>query len=104
LIPESRTPFDGQSLIRVDERLANGQRIWGAVLQMDAHKGSWHGWVAGQEERLSRLQETREAIADGIRAQIRPVVAHSHHNSGRLVAWELEKELSKLLQDLEQIF
>jgi len=71
---------------------------------MDAHKGSWHGWVAGQEERLSRLQETREAIADGIRAQIRPVVAHSHHNSGRLVAWELEKELSKLLQDLEQIF
>lgn len=86
LIAEGGTPLDGQRLVRVDERLANGQRIGCAILQVDTHEGSRHRGIAGQEERLSGLQEAREAVADRICAQVRSVVAHSNHNCGGLIA------------------
>lgn len=86
LIAECGTTFDGQRLIRVDKRLADGQRVRCIVLQMYAYKGTRHGWITGQKEWLARLEEAREAIADRIRAKIGTIVAHTHHDCGRFVA------------------
>lgn len=86
LVPERGTTLDGQSLVGVHEGLANGQRIWGAVFEVNADKGAGHGRIAGQKQRLTGLQETREAIADGICAQIGTIVAHADHYGGRFVA------------------
>lgn len=86
LITECGTTFDGQCLIRIDKGLTDGQRVRCIILQMYTDKGTRHGWIAGQKEWLPCLEKTREAVADGIRAKIGTIVAHTHHNRGGFVA------------------
>lgn len=80
LVPELRAPLDGQGLVRVDEGLAQGQLHRegrrGGRLQVDRDEGPGHRRVAGQEQRLALLQRSGEPVADGVGAQVGPVVAH----------------------------
>lgn len=87
LVPEYWAPFDGQRLVGVDERLANGQRTGRVRLEVDRHEGAGHRRVAGQEKGLTLFEETGEAVADGICAKVGSVVADSHdYRCGRVVA------------------
>lgn len=52
---------------------------------MDADEGARHGRVAGEEERLAFLEETREAVTDGVGTEIGSVVAHAHDDHRWLV-------------------
>lgn len=59
---------------------------------MNGHERSGHGWVAGQEQRLSLLQGTGEPVADGVGAQVRSVVSHSYdYRAGYVVTWNSNK-------------
>ena len=42
---------------------------------------TWHGRVAGEEERSALLDDACEPVADGVDPQVRSVVAHTNHNS-----------------------
>lgn len=85
LIPEDGAPLNGQGLVCVDERLADGERARYRILEMHGHKGARHGWVARQEEGLPLLEHAGESVADRIGAQVRSVVSDSHHHCRRFV-------------------
>jgi hypothetical protein len=71
----------GTYLVGVNEGLAqrqlDGERRLGGRLQVHRDEGSGHRGVAGQEERLALLEGPGEPIADGVRAEVRSVVAHA---------------------------
>jgi len=52
---------------------------------MNADKCTGHRGVAGQEEGFALLEEAVEAVADGVGAQIGPVVSHSDDDAGGLI-------------------
>lgn len=85
LIPELRTPLDGQGLVRVGESLADGQLGRIGHLEVDADEGSGHGRVARQEQRLALLEEPGEPVADGVDAQVGSVVSNSDYHRRRSV-------------------
>ena len=43
---------------------------------------TWHGRVAGEEERSALLDDACEPVADGVDPQVGPVVTHPHHDRG----------------------
>jgi hypothetical protein len=72
-------------LVCVDESLANGELGWRRRLEMNADKCTGHRGVAGQEEGFALLEEAVEAVADGVGAQIGPVVSYSDDDAGGLI-------------------
>lgn len=85
LVTEHGASFDGQRLVRVDERLANRQLAGSRSLQVHRDKSPRHGGIAGQEEGLSLLDETGEPVADGVDAQVRSIISDTNDDCGGFV-------------------
>lgn len=85
LVTEHGATFNRQCLVGVHESLADGQLAGSGTLQVHRDKSAWHGRIAGQEEGLSLLDETREPVADRVDSQVGAVVAHTNDDSGGLV-------------------
>lgn len=52
---------------------------------MDTDEGAGHWRVAGQEQWLPFFEEAGEPVADGVGAEIRPVVTNTYDYHGRFV-------------------
>lgn len=50
---------------------------------MDADKGSWHWWVARQEQGPTFLDESRETVANRIKTHVGSVVSNSDDDCSR---------------------
>ncbi len=50
------------------------------TLEVYGDERAGHGRVAGEEEGAALLEGAGEAVADGVHAQVGPVVAHAHHD------------------------
>lgn len=86
LVPEHGAPLDRQRLVGVDERLADRQRTGRAHFEVHGDERAGHRRIARQEQRLAFLQQPREAVADRIRAQIRPIISHPNDYRRRFIA------------------
>jgi len=95
LVAEGGTALDGQGLVRVDKRLADGEGDAGGSLKVDGDKGARHGRVARQEERPALLDDPCEPVADRVHPQVRSVVANSNHDR-RLPAFGCKKEVVRV--------
>lgn len=84
-------------LVCVDESLANGELSRRRSFEMNADKCAGHRGVAGQEEGLALLEETIEAVANGVGAQIGPIVSHSDDDAGGLIVACRDTEMKCLI-------
>lgn len=76
------------TVICIDERLADAQRRAARRLQVNRDERTWRRSSAGQEERLSLLDESMIPITERIVAQIRPIVSHPNRDGCLLsVGW-----------------
>ena len=46
---------------------------------------TWHGRVAGKEQRPTLLEDSREPVTDRVHAEVWPIVANTDHD-GRLTS------------------
>lgn len=100
LIPEGGAALNRQSLVCVDEGLADGKGHPGWTLEVNGDECAWHWRVAGKEERTAFFQTSGKSVTDGIDSQIGAVVSHAH-NDGRRAAFSCiekkgEKETNKI--------
>lgn len=85
LVTEHGATLDGQCLVSVDEGLADGQLTGSGSLQVNGHKSTGHWGIAGQEEGLSLLNQSSEAVADRVDSQVWSVVSYSDDDGGWFV-------------------
>ena len=56
--------------------------LWNQNVDILKSSLTWHGRIAGQEQRPTLLKDPRESVTDGIHPEVRPIVANTNHYRG----------------------